>query len=181
MTNDKENVLYAGGIAKERMTYLLAEQFGTLANENVQLLIVGKNEHGGEEKLQSLLTEKHITNVKYLGFVSREELRYLIEKSSITISTFAMDTPNNINCASGKVYEGLFLGKPLLAGPNPPLKRLCEEYNVGVSTLHFADGCKKILSNYAYYQENVQSYIKKLDYAHKLDRLKEEIDSALFS
>ena len=179
--NGKTNVLYAGGISENRMTYLLAEQFGALASENVQLLIVGMKEHGAEEKLQLLLTEKHITNVQYLGFVSREELKYLMEKSSITISTFAMDTPNNINCASGKVYEGLFLGKPLLAGINPPLKRLCEEHKVGVSTQQFADGCRQILSNYAYYQENVQKYINSLDYAHKLDKLKEEVDRELFS
>jgi len=145
----------------------------------VQLIIVGAKENGAEEKLQLLLEENNIHNVHYLGFVKREELKYLMEKSVITISAFAMDTLNNINCASGKVYEGLFLGKPLLAGINPPLKHLCENHQIGVSTEDFYEGCKIILENYAYYMENVKKFVELLDYDHRLENLKRLIDMEL--
>lgn len=175
----KKNIIYAGGISGKRMTYKLVEQIGKLSSDNIQLVIVGTKEKDGEEKLNKLLREKEINNVIYLGFVSREELKYLMECSLITISVFAMDTFNNINCASGKVYEGLFLGKPLLAGLNPPLKHLCEEYNVGVSTENFDKGCVQILENYDYYVKQVEKYISNLDYEHRIEKLKKEIDRRL--
>ena len=176
---EKRNIIYAGGISEKRMTYKLAEQIGRLALDNIQLIVVGSKEKNGEEKLKKLLKSKEIKNVIYLGFVSREELKYLIERSLMTISVFAMDTFNNINCASGKVYEGLFLGKPLLAGINPPLKHLCEEYNVGVSTDRFDKGCIQILENYDYYVGQVKKYVAELDYDHRIEKLKKDIDKKL--
>ena len=177
--NDKRTILYAGGIAEKRLTYKIALQIGKLESENVQLIIVGAKEKGGEEKLKILLERNNIHNVYYLGFVKREELKYLMEKSLVTISAFELDTINNINCASGKVYEGLFLGKPLLAGTNPPLKRLCEKYQIGISTEEFDIACMKILNNYSYYKENVKKFIDTIDYDHRLNNLKFRIDSVL--
>ena len=171
-------VLYAGGIAEKRQTYKIVDEIGTLGND-YWLIIVGSVEIDGEKKLQQLISEKGISNVNYLGFVSREELKYLMEKSNVSISTFAMDTVNNINCASGKVYEGLFLGKPLLAGLNPPLKYLCEIHGVGVSTENFGEGCRELKNNYITYCDNVKAFVEELNYEDRIVTLKKQIDAVL--
>ena len=177
-SNNRFTAIYAGGVFEDRLTYKMALQFGKLENE-CQLIIVGASEIGGKDKINKLIRDNNISNVHYLGFVSREELKYLMEKSDISISAFAMDIANNINCASGKVYEGLFLGKPLLAGINPSLKSLCEENQIGISTLEFGEGCKMLKQNYSFYQNNVYRFIEKLDYYHRVERLKNDIDRRL--
>lgn len=175
---DAFKILYAGGIAEKRLTYKIAEEIGTLGKQ-YQLIIVGQCENGGKEKLEGLLNDKNIRNVVYLGFTSRAELKYLMLNTQANISAFAMDTVNNINCASGKVYEGLFLGKPLLAGANPPLKRLCDKYGVGISSDNFAFACRRIHDNYQMYVNNVTNYIASIDYDSRLERLKKDIDQRL--
>ena len=170
--------LYAGGIAEKRLTYTMVRQIGALS-ENYKLLIVGSVENGGEAKLEHIISNNNIKNVFYLGFVTRAELKYLFEKSHVSISAFAFDTVNNINCASGKAYEGLFLGKPLLAGINPPLKRMCEVYGIGESTEDFAAGLQKLEERYDDYIRNVEEYIKKIDFDNRIANLKIEIDNVL--
>lgn len=159
--------LYAGGISEKRMTYTLAKQIGLLG-EKYQLIIVGAKENNGDRKLSQILSEYGISNVQYLGFVTREELKYLMDRVDVTISTFAMDCLNNVNCASGKVYEGLFQGKPLLAGINPPLKNLCDTYKIGVSTVEFGSGLVEIERNYDYYCQNVKEFISDIDYDNRI-------------
>lgn len=174
----KFTALYAGGIAERRLTYTMAKQIGLLG-EDYQLLILGAQEYGGEQKLNSVLEDRNIVNVKYLGFVDRGELKYLMEHSQVNISAFAMDKANNINCASGKVYEGLFLGKPLLAGINPPLKRLCEEHGVGVSTDDFGTGLVCLRENYDWYCKNVTKYVENIEYDKRIPKLKEQIEEKI--
>jgi len=170
--------IYAGGVAEERLTFKMAEQIGRLGSK-YQLIILGAAEVGGEEKLNRLISDNKIGNVHYLGFVTREELKYLMEKSDVSISAFAMDVVNNINCASGKVFEGLFLGKPLLAGENPSLKSMCEKYGIGISTTSFDKGLQEIENNYDSYVSNVEKYITDIDYCHRIQKLKHSIDAEI--
>lgn len=176
--NNKFTVLYAGGIAEQRMTYPMVEQIGLLGPE-FQFIIVGQATPQALDRYNKLLEAKGISNTHYLGFITREQLKYLMEKSSVTVSAFAMDTLNNINCASGKAYEGLFSGKPLLAGINPPLMHLCERYGVGVSTTDYGKGCIELRENYATYVENVRKYIADLHYEDRVRNLKAAIDERL--
>ncbi len=171
-------ILYAGGVDIKRQTYKIAREIGLLGND-YQLIIVGSEEINGRKKLYELIKNERITNVEYLGFISREELKFLIEYSDVTISTFEMDTVNNINCASGKVYEGLFLGKPLLAGINPPLKYLCDNHGIGVSTTDFGKGCLLLKENYSFYQENVKKFIEQIQYDNRIHMLKKQIDTLI--
>ena len=174
----KFTVLYAGGISEQRMTYSMVEQIGLLGPE-FQFIILGQTTPTDLKRFHQLIESKGITNTHYLGFITREQLKYLMEKSSVTVSAFAMDTVNNINCASGKAYEGLFLGKPLLAGVNPPLKHLCERYGVGVSTADYGKGCIELRDHYATYTENVRQYLANLRYEDRIKNLKIAIDSRL--
>ena len=170
--------LYAGGLADKRLSYTIAEQIGKLG-AGYQLIICGLAENNGEKKLESIISGLNGCNISYIGFVSREELKYLLERVDVSISAFAMDTLNNINCASGKVYESLFVGTPLLTGINPPLVHLCDEYGVGVSTSDFGKGLIELQNNYLYYKTNVSNYVSIINKDDRIIKLKKMIDDSL--
>lgn len=167
---NKFTAVYAGGISRDRMTYELADAFGKLGDD-FSLIIIGNAREDEKVYFEKYIEEKGYKNVSYLGFISRAEFRYLLNRANISISAFSQDTINNKFCASGKVYESLFEGTPILVTENPPLKELCIKYHVGVSTDNFAEGLKELKENYTMYCEYVNNYIKKLNYNERIDKL----------
>ncbi|XFA99111.1 hypothetical protein ACAG96_00680 [Candidatus Izemoplasma sp. B36] len=168
--NNKFNILYAGGVRKDRETYTLADTFKRLG-KGYFLIIVGSATQLESSEFKDYLKNNTIENVIYLGFVSRNNLKYLIENSAASISAFKMDTYNNIFCASGKIYESIFLNRPIIVTENPPLKRLCAEKKVGISSNDFYFSIKKLHLNYDYYYKNVVKYHQELENAYN-SRLK---------
>jgi hypothetical protein len=118
-----------------------------------------------------MLKENEFSNVFYVGFIPRNEFRYMLNKANVSVSIFAQDTVNNINCASGKLFESLFEGTPILTSENPPLKRICNEYKVGVSTNNFREGILELEKNYEYYCRNVEVYTENIDVDDRIDSL----------
>ena len=155
-------VLYAGGISHSRRTYELVEAIKTLGS-NYQLLIAGKVSRSEKEAFDKYLEGNNITNVAYIGYISRGELKYLFQNVQVSVSMFAHDTLNNKNCASGKFYESLFEGVPMLTSTNPPLLRICAEHGVGVSTEDFMAGLIELRSNYSTYCNSVKKFINTID------------------
>lgn len=168
--DDTFNIVYGGGIARQRLTFELAEAVGKLGNK-YRLIIIGKSSKDDKELLNSMLKEKQYSNIFYVGFISRSELRYMFNKAHISVSIFAKDYLNNIYCASGKLYESLFEGTPILVSDNPPLKRICKDFKVGVSTNEFTKGIIELKKNYDYYCENVQTYTSRIDVKGRIDNL----------
>lgn len=163
-------IVYAGGIGKSRMTFELAEAVGNLGN-NYRLVVVGQSTDAEKKQFYSLIKDRSLNNIFYLGFIPRNEWRYLLNRANISVSVFAQDTVNNIYCASGKLYESLFEGTPILTSENPPLKLICNEYKVGVSNINFEEGILELNKNYNYYCKNVQTYIGTLDIKERIDTL----------
>ena len=139
------------------------------------LLIGGKAEKNDLELFNSMVNSSGIKNVHYIGFLSRAELRYLLRRCFINVSIFDMSCVNQIFCASGKVYEGLFEGVPVLTSENPSFKSLCSEYGVGIATSNYAAGIKKIINNYDYYKANVKNFVEVYPYEDRLDNYLREV------
>lgn len=175
---DKFNILYAGGISKARMIYELVDAVGILGGK-YQLLVMGLSNKIEVHQFESYLREKGYVNTTYLGFLTRAEFKYFLNKANISVSAFAMDTINNIYCASGKVYESLFEGTPILTTENPPLKRICEDYSVGVSTNNFYEGIKELENNYITYCREVQNFVAALDYDNRIERLTRDLQAKI--
>lgn len=163
-------IVYAGGIFKQRLTLNLAKAVGELGGKYC-LIITGNSDEKEKKNLDMMLKKYGYTNVYYLGFVPRSELRYLFRKADISVSIFQQDTVNNKYCASGKLYESLFEGTPVLTSENPPLKRLCDEKKIGVSTSNFKEGILELEKNYDFYYKNVISFTKSLDVKDRIDIL----------
>jgi glycosyltransferase involved in cell wall biosynthesis len=149
---------------------------------NYRLIIVGQSNKKENKKFNSMIKNRNFENIFYLGFIPRNEWRYLLNQAKISVSAFAKNSVNNKYCASGKLYESLFEGTPVLTSDNPPLKRLCNNYNIGISTVDFTKGILELEKKYDFYCNNVKLFIKNLIVEERLNALveliKEEIKSS---
>jgi len=175
----QENIiLYCGGIHENRGTFDLIRAVEKLG-KNYRLIVAGTASEVEKNKFDRMFQESKSKNFNYVGFVSRSELRFLLKKCKISVSLFDFSCVNHIFCASGKVYEALFEGVPVLTSLNPPFKRLCEENCVGVSTNNFVEGIKRIINDYDYFTKNIKAYIKKIEYDNRIIKLKEIIEDEI--
>lgn len=177
---EKKIITYFGGIEKTRGTFDLIEAVNRIG-EDYFLVIAGSKSIQSEEEYYKMLPKLRPDSVIYLGFISRSEIRFLLQHSFINVSIYDMSTFNHVFCASGKVFEGLFEGVPLLTSINPPFKRICDTYGVGVSTLDYIDGIREIEEKYEHYKENVRKFVDTYPYEDRTDIFVEEIKKVLYS
>jgi hypothetical protein len=171
------HIVYAGGVQKRRMTYELIEAVGKLGPK-YRLIIAGAAPEG-LDRFNSILKNENYNNIWYVGFIPRNEWRFLLTKANASFVAFDMEVLNNIYCASGKMYESLFEDVPILASENPPLKRLCNDEKVGVSNNDFYEGLLELSSNYEYYKENAARFRKTAKYEERLEKLAKDITDRL--
>lgn len=167
-------VLYCGGISEARCTFKLVEAIEELG-KNYKLIIAGQSTNENRERLSKIYEKSKTKNFTYIGYISRSELKYLLQKSKISISAFDMNNVNNKYCASGKIYESIFENTPILTSENPPLKRICDEYKIGISTHNFKNGIIEIVNNYDYYVNNVIKYKNSLNYKDRSKMIENKI------
>lgn len=172
------NILFAGGIGAERHTYDYIRGVND-AKVQCNLVIAGSASKMAVEQYEALIAELGMQNVTYVGMLTRAQLRYCMRKSQASVVVFDKKSYNTIYCASGKCYEGLFEGIPILASENPPLKRLCEENGVGISDDNFARGIERLYDNYEVACSSVVTYVNRLDYEKRLCILEKEIRNNL--
>lgn len=167
----KFNILFAGGIDEERQTFDFVNAVLSL-NDSFRLIVVGSASAVAIKKFNNIIRNSNAENkIVYLGMVPRRELKYLIQHSQTSVVVFDKNSYNTLYCASGKLYESLFEGCPILCSENPPLKRICESCGVGVSTDNFSMGIEKIKNNYDIYRLNVDKYISNLKYDERVSIL----------
>lgn len=176
--DDCFNILFAGGIGAERHTYDYIRGVND-AKVKCNLVIAGAASELAIKQYKALVEELGMENVSYVGMLTRAQLRYCMQKSQASVVVFDKKSYNTIYCASGKCYESLFEGVPILASENPPLKRLCGEHGVGVSDDNFARGIETLYENYEEARAAVKVYISDLSYEQRVDALAQEIERAV--
>lgn len=151
-----------GGCFLERGTLNLVKAFSQFPSYS--LYIVGNTDTEDFAIVRNYLDDHNIDNVVLLESVGLGELRYLIQQCDIGIVEYSQEGFNNMYCASGKIYEYLFEGLPVLTTENIPLVELCKKYQIGVSDNSFAKGIEMLSANLEYYKENVRSFqMEKID------------------
>ena len=174
ISKDAFNIVFAGGISPERNTIKYVEAVKKLG-ETVNLIIVGSASQTELLKYKALKEEESLKHISYLGFISRAELKYLFQRCQASVIVFDKYTINTLYCASGKMYESLFEGTPILTSENPPLKRICEDNNVGVSNDDYYLGIQELMNNYDHYKSAVSCFIDKLNYEDRVKNLRDSI------
>ena len=168
-------IVYGGGISRTRITCELVNVIGTLGSKYC-LIVAGSSTKSEHEKFVSIVRENNYNNIFYVGFIPRNEWRFLLNRANASVSAFAQDTVNNINCASGKLFESLFEGTPVITTENPPLKWICEKYGVGVSSNNFKESIIELEKNYNEYFANVKQYIASINVKKRIDVLAKKIN-----
>lgn len=161
------NILFAGGISEERKTFDYIDVVKKLSGVN--LVIVGSASPVALERYKKIADGAE--HIHYAGFVTRAELRYLMTKSQASVVIFDKDSYNTLYCASGKCFESLFEGVPILASENPPLARLCNDCGIGVSNDNYGSAIEELRENYDKYRKSVKEYVMSLNYENRLDNL----------
>ena len=62
---------------------------------------------------------------------------------------------------------------------NPPLKKLCENHKVGISTSDFLYGITELKKHYVFYKNNVEAYIKTIDYDNRLQKYADNLKTII--
>lgn len=180
LAEDRFYILYAGGIAKARRTYELVEAVQKASLKlPVTLIIVGRSDEEEKIKIDSFLQKNNCNCVHYLGYITRAELKYILQHSQASVAAFSKDTINNLYCASGKIYESLFEGVPLVTSTNPPLQRICREHHVGVSNDDFLSAIYDVYNNYEEYRRDVQKYIAEINFEARIPKLVSDLTELL--
>ncbi len=154
-------IISSGGLSVKRTTDVLVEAMSKLG-DRYALYIVGGGSKEDENTIKNIINRYRLKNVFLMGRVQPSELRYLVQQCDIGIVNYHDRDLNNHFCASGKVYEFLAEGLPIVTTENPPLKELCEKFGIGESDNTYLSGITKVASNIHDYRKNVKLFMKSI-------------------
>lgn len=168
------NIVSTGGLSVLRTTDKLVEAMAHLPKDYV-LYIIGEGTEKDHCIIQKIIDENQLSNINLLCKVPLTELRYIVQKCDIGIVNYHKNDLNNQYCASGKVYEFLAEGLPLVTTENIPLKELCEQHGVGEADDEFYNGILKVSENINDYKSKVKSFISEIS----VEKYNEQIASII--
>jgi hypothetical protein len=158
----KFNLIYSGGLNNFNLFQSFKLIMKDLGNE-YYLRICGASDQKLVDDLSIWRKSNTEANIDFVGMLNPLNYRELIMKSDAAIAIYPNDTLNNIYCASGKVYETIFLNKPLIMSSNPPLKRIAEKFKVGIASDDIYNSIITIKNNYSFYKKNIELFNKSFD------------------
>ena len=130
-------------------------------NTPVDVYLVGAEEVPGDNNyINRIIKENDLSNVHLLGRVNHDELKWLIDHCDCGVVNYHSKDINNKFCASGKLYEFLFEGKPVITTSNPPLKNMTEKYGIGCSGEDYVSLIQDMIENHSKYERNLIKYIE---------------------
>lgn len=151
-------IISTSGAELERGTLKLIDAYSKLNFDKFLLLVGCKNDY--DKSIVEDYIQKHkLENIFLVPRIDQNELKYLISKCQLGIAFYHKKNFNNLYCASGKVYEFIYEGLPIVTSNNPPLKNLVDNYNVGEAGDDLSLEITKVKNNYNFYKDNVRNFI----------------------
>ena len=155
--DDEIRVISSSGCSISRTNDVLVKNLKKVEGK-CRLFLVGNYNDKEKRIIESLAKKDSINKVVILNQLNQDELKYLISKCHIGIVNYGQYDTNNRLCASGKLYEFIYEGKPVVTTTNPPLRRLCQEENIGIADDQYADGINRIMKEYKSYCDCVNLF-----------------------
>lgn len=159
LNTDEYIILASSGCNPLRVTDVLVENFPKVKHK-CRLVIAGWNSESDEQLIKGIIQKNGSENIEILGRVNLDELKFLTQHCDVGIVNYCQKDINYKYCASGKIYEFLFEGVPVVTTTNPPLKRMCDEGKIGVADDTFVAGIDMVLDNLEYYRNNAKRYAR---------------------
>lgn len=175
----KFRIISTAGCDMSRTTGKMVEAMKGLG-DGYELLLIGESDEEDELIVRKTIQSLGLTNVKIFPRMDQDHLKYFIENSQVGMVTYHQRDLNNKYCASGKIFEFLFEGKPVVTSTNPPLKEFCEKYKIGQASDDYEQAIRLIAENYGRWQNSVQRFVSRVQVEknnHKLvERIREELE-----
>lgn len=113
-----KNIYYIGNFYPWKGIDFLIQE---IANTNLQLKIIGDGDR--KKELQTYLKENNITNIKFLGYKTQNDIKNILSASLLTVIP---NTPSNFSNFSSpiKLYEYLMTSNIVLASDMPTIKEI---------------------------------------------------------
>ena len=174
----KFRIISTAGCDLTRTTGKMIEAMKGLGGD-YELLLIGESDEEDELIVRQMIHSLALKNVKILPRMDQNHLKYFIENSQVGMVAYHQRDLNNKYCASGKIFEFLFEGKPVVCSTNPPLKEFCEKYSVGIADDHYEDAIRSIAEAYSRWQSNVQNFVSRVHVERNNHKLAEKIQKEL--
>lgn len=172
--DDEIRIISSSGCSVSRTNDVLVRNLDRV-NRKCRLLLVGGNTSEDENAICRIMEEKGMNNVEILGQINQDELKYLISMSHIGIVNYHQKDTNNKYCASGKVYEFVYEGIPVVTTTNPPLKNMCDRAKIGRADDNYADAINWVMEHYEEYLNHVSQFAQANPVEENNDRLLEQV------
>lgn len=153
----EKRIISTAGCDTSRLTDILVKNLPKIVGKS-HLFLVGNSTQKEIETIEKICKENGVDNITILGGLKQDDLKALLSYCHIGIVSYHQKDFNNLYCASGKIFEFLEEGLPVVATTNPPLKSFCDETKVGECSDVFYDAINNIISLYDYYKSNVESF-----------------------
>jgi len=132
-TRDRFTMTYSGNIGRfhDLETAISAiDVLESRGRDDVQLLVIG--EGAKKERLQNLVENRNIENVKFLPFQPHERLPETLTSGDAALVGVEREVSGL--CVSSKLYSSLAAGVPILAvtGPDDDVARVVRENECGI-------------------------------------------------
>lgn len=157
INDDEVRIISSSGCSIARTNDVLVRNLKNVERK-CRLFLVGSNDSKEETIIRDLASKDKVNNVTILGQLNQAELKYLISKCHIGIVNYGQYDTNNKYCASGKLFEFIYEGIPVVTTTNPPLKRICDIERIGVADDEYCDGLNEVIREYDQFKNNVKSF-----------------------
>lgn len=175
----KWNIINSGGYSILRRTDILIKKFKQLENKDIGLYIVGSGKKEDKKQIDELMRKYDIQNVHFIGQVEMDELKYVINKCQIGIVSYHQNDLNNEYCSSGKIYEYLGEGIPVVTTENYPLRVICNKYKIGFSDNEFISGIENTIEKYDQLKINVNKFMNNFSVRDNNIKMSEKIKEVI--
>ena len=129
-------VVYYGTFIPNHGVEHIVEAARLLADDpSISFELIG--EGPDKDKAVALARRYNLSNVDFVGWLSKEELMKRVSKADICLGVFGT-TPQSLMTVQNKIYEGLAMARPVITGDAPAVRQalvhgehvyLCERAN----------------------------------------------------
>lgn len=144
IAEDKKIVLYTGVLGAGRNIENMIRSMSLLDSQFV-LVLIGPTFKGYDENLVDLVANLHLqSRVKFHPAIPNVEMLDYINSGDIGLVFYENINLNNYWCASNKLYDFIFCGKPVITNDYPGLKEVVEKNQLGVC---LSDSTPELIAN----------------------------------